>query len=106
MRKFAAAFAAISISLTANAALIDRGEGFIYDTVLDITWAQDANISGTDNWANQMAWVDGYSQAHSVFGVFDDWRLPTTLQPALLMLRHFRYTQIHLFIQRFSRLLI
>ncbi|MDP6616820.1 MAG: DUF1566 domain-containing protein [Gammaproteobacteria bacterium] len=62
---------------SAQAALIDRGSGFIYDDVLDITWTQDANINGQDTWANQVAWAAGYSQTHSVYGTFDDWRLPT-----------------------------
>ena len=61
--------------------LIDRGDGFIYDSHQNITWTQDANINGLDNWDNQMAWVAGYSQTHWVYGTFDDWRLPTTLQP-------------------------
>ena len=28
-----------------------------------------------------MPWAAGYSQTHTVYGTFDDWRLPTTLQP-------------------------
>ncbi len=62
---------------SAEAALIDRGEGFIYDDVLDVTWTQDANINGRDTWDNQVAWAAGYSQTHTVYGTFDDWRLPT-----------------------------
>lgn len=69
------------VFISADAALISRGEGFIYDDVLDITWTQDANINGLDTWANQVAWAAGYSQTHTVYGTFDDWRLPTTLQP-------------------------
>ncbi len=65
------------LSVGANAALIDRGEGFIYDDVLDVTWTQDANINGRDTWDNQVAWAAGYSQTHTVYGTFDDWRLPT-----------------------------
>jgi hypothetical protein len=61
--------------------LIDRGGGFIYDSHQDITWTQDANINGLDNWDNQMTWVAGYSQTHSEYGTFDDWRLPTTKIP-------------------------
>ncbi len=64
---------------SAEAALIDRGSGFIYDDVQDITWAQDANINGADIWDNQVAWAAGYSQTHTVYGTFDDWRLPTAL---------------------------
>jgi len=59
----------------AQAALVDRGEGFIYDDVLDITWTQNANINFRRNWDEAVAWADGYSQTHSVYGTFDDWRL-------------------------------
>ena len=64
---------------SAEAALIDRGSGFIYDDVLDITWAQEAAgvASGDVPWDYQVAWADGYSQTHSVYGTFDDWRLPS-----------------------------
>lgn len=67
------------LAASAQAVLIDRGDGFIYDTVLDVTWAQNANINGADTWANQVAWAAGYSQTHSVYGTFDDWRLPTII---------------------------
>jgi hypothetical protein len=60
-----------------SAALIDRGDGFIYDDVLDITWTQNANINGPTTWDAQIAWVAGYSQTHSVYGTFDNWRLPS-----------------------------
>lgn len=65
---------------TAHSMLIDRGNGLIYDTVLDITWMQDANYaitSGYDDdgymtWDDAMAWASGLTYAdHS------DWRLPT-----------------------------
>ena len=61
-----------------DAALLDRGDGFIYDTVLDVTWTQDANINGLDSWDNQMAWADGLSLVHNGIA-YDDWRLPTAL---------------------------
>ena len=69
------------LSFGVNAALVDRGEGFIYDDVLDITWKQDAVHDQQTSWNNQVAWAAGYSKTHSVYGVFNDWRLPTTLQP-------------------------
>jgi len=43
-----------------------------YDTVLDITWAADANINGPDNWDNQVAWAAGLT-----LGGVSGWRLPT-----------------------------
>jgi hypothetical protein len=60
---------------SAQAALIDRGQGFIYDDVLDVTWAKNANINGEMDWFTAVDWADDYSQTHSVYGTFDDWRL-------------------------------
>ena len=57
----------------AQAALIDRGGGLIYDDVQNITWMQDANYSGTlMNWSEANAWA-----ADLVYGGYSDWRLPT-----------------------------
>jgi len=66
----------LGLALPAQAALVDRGGGFIYDDVLDITWTQNAGLSGTNTWANQMAWAAGLSINDTVRGVtWDDWRL-------------------------------
>lgn len=54
-----------------NATLIDRGNGMIYDDVLDITWLQDAGRGGNRNWSNAVSWAN-----QLIFGAFDDWRLP------------------------------
>ena len=43
-----------------------------YDTLLDITWAADANIIGFDTWDNQVAWA-----ASLILGGVGGWRLPT-----------------------------
>jgi len=66
----------------ASAALVDRGCGMIYDTVLDVTWLADANYarsSGYDadgklDWAGAVAWAGQLSYCG-----YDDWRLPATL---------------------------
>ena len=59
------------ISGVANAGLIDRGNGLIYDDVLDVTWLQNANLSGT-----RMTWSDSVTWANNLdYGGFDDWRL-------------------------------
>lgn len=63
----------------AQAALMERGGGLIYDDVLDITWLQDANYaktSGYDDdglmtWDASMAWAEQLEYAG-----FADWRLP------------------------------
>lgn len=68
------------VSGGANATLIDRGRGLIYDNALDITWLQNANYAKTNgydadgrmSWDNAKAWAAGLS-----YGGYTDWRLPT-----------------------------
>ena len=65
-------------SASTQAALIDRGNGLIYDNVLDVTWAQDVALSSTLGgpgifyWRGAKAWAD-----QLVYRGYDDWRLPT-----------------------------
>ncbi|MDP2834967.1 MAG: DUF1566 domain-containing protein [Pseudomonadota bacterium] len=69
----------MAISGGAQATLIDRGSGLIYDDVLNITWLQDANYAKTSgydadgkmNWSAANAWAANLS-----YGGYDDWRLP------------------------------
>ena len=60
----------VGLTGAANATLIDRGGGMIYDDVLDITWLQDANLGGSMDGDDSVAWADSL-----IFGGFDDWRL-------------------------------
>lgn len=83
----------IGITEAANAALWDRGGGLIYDSVLNVTWLQDANYGRTTdylfphgNWNGEMAWEDAknfvsnLSYYDSVRNTtWTDWRLPKTL---------------------------
>jgi hypothetical protein len=70
----------ISLSGVAQATLVDRGNGMIYDDVLDVTWLQDANYAKTSgydadgqmNWAAANAWVEQLA-----YEGYNDWRLPT-----------------------------
>jgi hypothetical protein len=72
----------LAISGSAQAILIDRGGGLIYDDVLNVTWLQDANYAKTSgydadgrmNWSAANTWA-----ANLVFGGYDDWRLPTMI---------------------------
>lgn len=57
----------------ANAALIDRGNGMIYDDVLNITWLQDPSLSGGTSGNYYSA---EYRADMLNFGGYDDWRLP------------------------------
>ena len=62
-------------SLSSQAALFDRGGGLIYDTTQDLTWTQDAGMSGSLTWDEAVAWAENLE-----FWGADDWRLPTTTQ--------------------------
>ncbi|BAN34901.1 hypothetical protein SCD_n01065 [Sulfuricella denitrificans skB26] len=88
------ALCAVLVSSEANAALIDRGGGLIYDNVLNVTWLQDANYAktqyiqsgGTQGYANgymnlsqATTWASNLSYYDSVRNVtYTDWRLPNT----------------------------
>jgi hypothetical protein len=111
MQKFLPSLAAgLALNLaatTAQAALIDRGSGLLYDDELDVTWLQDANlfisqytadnsivntiitnvgtISGHALVASDfntsdgtMTWWGAQAWAANLsYGGYDDWRLPT-----------------------------
>ena len=47
-----------------------------FDTDRNITWLRDANVNGRMTWAAANTWAAGYS-----IGIYDDWRLPTIVQP-------------------------
>ena len=84
MKSFLHALVLGVYSISANAMLIDRGGGFIYDDVLGITWTQDANIDGFGGfrtWDNQVAWAADLSIVDTRPGAggvtYSDWRLPS-----------------------------
>lgn len=61
----------------ASATLHDRGYGFIYDDVLDVTW-YDYTFQGA-TWAEALSWAANLTLAFPETGfVYSDWRLPTT----------------------------
>lgn len=71
---------------SAQAQLIDRGGGLVYDSVQNLTWLADANYAKTSgydaqgnmSWQNAVAWVSGLSYFDSVRGTtYSDWRMPT-----------------------------
>jgi hypothetical protein len=75
----------------ANATLIDRGTGMIYDTDQNITWLRNANpanlppdeIWGLMTWEQAMAFADEYVYYDPVHKIScDDWRLPATTPDA------------------------
>lgn len=80
---------AATLSGAGQAALLDRGGGLIYDSVLNVTWLQDTNYAATSGvstsgpngtmiWSEAMTWADNLSFFDSVRGVtWSDWHLPT-----------------------------
>ena len=89
-KKLAAILAGANLlaSGAAQATLLDRGGGLIYDDVLNITWLKDANYAKTSgydddgrmNWSAANAWAASLSYFDSVRGVdITGWRLPRTL---------------------------
>jgi hypothetical protein len=82
----------LATSLTTHAALIDRGNGLIYDTDMNISWLANANlattnifgvsginVSGYMDWNTAQSWIGAMNSADYLG--YNDWRLPTTLQP-------------------------
>lgn len=62
-----------------HSALVDRGGGLVYDNVLNVTWLQDASLSGPQNWAGAVQWAQDLTFNDPIRNVtYSDWRLPTT----------------------------
>ncbi len=63
----------------AQAALVDRGGGMLYDTVLNVTWLQDANYAKTSNYDadGRMTWTQANTWANNLNygGYSSGWRL-------------------------------
>ncbi len=56
----------------AKAELLDRGNGLVYDDVMDITWLQNANYAGiTMTWIEASKWAEDLN-----YNGYVDWRLP------------------------------
>jgi hypothetical protein len=81
----------VGLSLPANATLIDRGTDIkkeyqlIYDTDLDITWLESKYLIGYfSDWKSALAMVDSLKIAYNKNAIYDDWRLPTTVDGTIV----------------------
>ena len=105
MKKFLAfAVATFSLVTAAQASLLGRNVNggavadgdpstvFLYDTTLNITWLADANLAATEKFGVRFIDLTGYTGAVAALNWigamnvadylgFNNWRLPTTLQP-------------------------
>ena len=85
-----ALFIVALLPLSAHAALIDRGNGLIYDSDLNITWLENANLgsqntfgvsgigaSGQMSWFTALNWVAAMNAANYLG--YSNWRLPQTM---------------------------
>jgi hypothetical protein len=97
-KSWTAAVVLVTLTGSAQAALVNRGGGMIYDTTLNITWLADMNYAKTSGYAasgvapgssnnnTNTIWTDGrmgWGAANTwannlVYGGFDDWRLAST----------------------------
>jgi len=79
-------------AVSADALLIENGDGTITDDDLGIMWLADANLAATNpfgvsgietwggmTWNTANSWIAGMNAANHLG--FNDWRLPTTLDP-------------------------
>ena len=91
------------LSAQANAALIEYGNGFVYDDDLNLTWVLDANLAGTTGYSDtlytydtggRMTWYDSLNWVDQlVIDGFDEWKLPTQSQ-----MEHLHYVELGNFI--------
>lgn len=75
-RGIAAALLAAGLFGSAQAELIDNGNGTVYDTTTDLTWLKDAN-HGPMDWVAANSWAASLTfNTHSSAGTITGWRLP------------------------------
>ena len=71
---------ALGLSVSAHGALVDMGDGTIYDTATQLTWLKNANSAGMMTWSQAVAWAASLNSG-SGFAGLKGWRLPVTSQP-------------------------
>lgn len=69
------------ITMTGAQASLMAADGgqTVYDTDLNIYWTANANINGLMTWNQAQSWIASLNNTNYLG--YNDWRLPTTLQP-------------------------
>ena len=75
LKTWLATAAMVALVGTAQATLVNLGNGTVKDTATNLIWLQNWNVNGQQNWATQKAWADNLSFAGS-----DAWVLPSISQ--------------------------
>ena len=57
---------------TAQAALVDQGNGTVLDDVNNLIWLQNWDVNGVQTWGTQADWAQNLS-----FAGYTDWLMPT-----------------------------
>lgn len=65
LKTWVAAAAMVALAGTAQATLVNLGNGTVKDTATNLIWLRDWNVNGQQNWSTQKAWADNLSFAGS-----------------------------------------
>ena len=65
------------LSVSAHGALVDMGDGTVYDTATQLSWLKNANTAGAMNWTSAVAWAASLNNGGGFAGL-TGWRLPTS----------------------------
>lgn len=77
LKKLSLIIVLLYTSFSVNAALVNRGNGMLYDDVLDITWITDASLARNTHYDTLDWWVASQWADDLVYGGYTDWRLPS-----------------------------
>ena len=72
LKTWAGAVAMLALTGAAQAALVSRPGGMVYDSTRNIMWLANMNVNGIMSWAAANDWANNL-----LYGGFSDWRLPT-----------------------------
>jgi MYXO-CTERM domain-containing protein len=80
LKTWAAAAAILAVTGTAQAALVNLGDGTVKDELTNLIWLQNWNVNGLNNREAHRAWAASYDFAGST-----DWRLPSVEEGVALV---------------------